>query len=59
MGVWNDEGALEVSELGLSPEEGYLATGQSSGIVNLYDIRREKPELIKSFKNLGTEISGI
>ena len=57
--MWNDEGALEVSELGLSPEEGYLATGQSSGIVNLYDIRREKPELIKSFKNLGTEISGI
>lgn len=52
---WEDEGALEVTALSVS--SGHIATGQRSGVVNLYELRRG--ELVKSFKNLGTEISGV
>lgn len=27
--------------------------------MNLYDVRKEEPELIKTYKNLGTDITGL
>ncbi|XP_014247538.1 U3 small nucleolar RNA-associated protein 18 homolog [Cimex lectularius] len=62
-GKFFDEGCLNGTAIALSPCGKYLATGSSSGIVNLYETnsigQNESPKAIKVVENLVTPVSTV
>lgn len=56
-----DEGCLSGITLALSPTDQILATGSSSGIVNLYEmpIKERSMAPVKVIKNLVTSITAL
>ncbi|KAI9019584.1 WD40-repeat-containing domain protein, partial [Phycomyces nitens] len=61
---WFDDGQIKATDIRVSPNENFYATGSGSGIVNVYDRSALdpsvlKPKPIKAIGNLTTEITGI
>ncbi|KAJ3414597.1 U3 snoRNP protein [Chytridiales sp. JEL 0842] len=58
-----DEGAMKVSTISVSPDNSYIATGSSAGIVNVYSsssaLKTDRPTPIKALMNLTTPITTL
>jgi len=59
-----DEGALKIKAIACSMDAKYLATGQDSGVVNVYELDKNfsstsNPKPIKSLMNLTVDVSQV
>ena len=59
---FTDEGCVKGTTLGVSPNGQFIATGSSSGVVNIYDetcMSQSKPRPLKALMNLTTSIDKV
>lgn len=62
---FKDEGGLKINAITISPDDDYLATGQESGVVNVYYMKDESfqntnnPKPVKAIMNLTTPITSL
>lgn len=63
---WNDQAAINPSSIAISINNSFIATGSSSGVVNLYNAKSclgtessSNPDPLKSFMNLSTPINQV